>query len=386
LVPDLAADGVQRVGGELDHVERVDADGRLGGVAWLGDRLQEGGAHVGGDGGQPGRTVGAEVGEEPVQGGGVGALGAPHDLAGAVVGDQRQVAVALAPGDLVDAGLEQLLEPVRVEPAGGHPLADHPNGPPGDPDKPRHRGLVHAGRQPRHQVLDVAGEARLRPGERHLLGAHSVGGTVDPAQPGRDDQPEAAKVQVAPRGVHRASVVARPGRVLAVRAHEPAAAQRDRDGDLRRLERDLAHGGTGKGQKAVACGSDAHGQGTSGLGLGHLQPYGLACARRASEPDASSVRSYQHLQAQGPEEHPHSLQEPQKTELQAAFSHPPQGRAVRRTWWRGGRRDDLQASRELQPGVHALWVSAKGAVDNDLVQSALEEGELLIIELGDEQR
>ena len=67
------------------------------------------------------------------------------------------------------------------------------------------------------------------------------------------------------------------------------------------------------------------------------------------------------------------------------FSHPPQGWAARRTWWRGGRRDDLQASRELQPGVHAFWVSAEGAVDNDLVQGALEEGQLLIIELGDEQ-
>jgi hypothetical protein len=42
-------------------------------------------------------------------------------------------------------------------------------------------------------------------------------------------------------------------------------------------------------------------------------------------------------------------------------------------------------SREHQPRVDALWVSAKGAVGNDLVQSALEEGELLIIELGDEQ-
>jgi hypothetical protein len=35
--------------------------------------------------------------------------------------------------------------------------------------------------------------------------------------------------------------------------------------------------------------------------------------------------------------------------------------------------------------MHALWVSAKGAVDDDLVKSAFEEGELLIIELGDEQ-
>src|SRR5437879_5298033 len=35
--------------------------------------------------------------------------------------------------------------------------------------------------------------------------------------------------------------------------------------------------------------------------------------------------------------------------------------------------------------VHALRISAKGAVDDDLVQSVLEEGELLIIELADEQ-
>src|SRR6266705_4728315 len=51
----------------------------------------------------------------------------------------------------------------------------------------------------------------------------------------------------------------------------------------------------------------------------------------------------------------------------------------------GGRRGDLQASRELQPGVHAPRASAKRAVDYDPAQSALEEGELLIIELGDEQ-
>jgi hypothetical protein len=68
----------------------------------------------------------------------------------------------------------------------------------------------------------------------------------------------------------------------------------------------------------------------------------------------------------------------------SALSHRSHGRAVRRTWWRG-RRDDVQVSREFQPGVQGLWVSAKGAVDDDLVQGALEEGELLIVELGDEQ-
>ena len=42
-----------------------------------------------------------------------------------------------------------------------------------------------------------------------------------------------------------------------------------------------------------------------------------------------------------------------------------------------------------RPAVHlggfdGLWVSAKRAVDNDFVQSALEERELVIIELGNE--
>ena len=42
--------------------------------------------------------------------------------------------------------------------------------------------------------------------------------------------------------------------------------------------------------------------------------------------------------------------------------------------------DGASSSRGL-----ASSVSAEGAVDDDLVQGALEEGELLIIELGDEQ-
>src|SRR6266540_4066826 len=96
LVPDLPADLLERVGGQLDDVERVDAHGRLGGVAGRGDRLQEGGSHVGGDGGQLGGSLLAQGSEEPVAGGGVFAFAAPDDLAAAVVGDQRQVAVALA--------------------------------------------------------------------------------------------------------------------------------------------------------------------------------------------------------------------------------------------------------------------------------------------------
>jgi hypothetical protein len=43
------------------------------------------------------------------------------------------------------------------------------------------------------------------------------------------------------------------------------------------------------------------------------------------------------------------------------FFPPAQGRAVRRTWWRGGRRDDLQASRELSRGARALGLSQRSS-------------------------
>jgi len=208
LVPDLPAEGVERVGGQGQHMERVDAHSRLRRVARLGDRLQIRGAHVGGDGGELGGSLLAELGEEPVAGGGVLAFGAPSHLAAAMIGDQGEGAVLLAPGHLVDPDLEQRIQPARVELVGDHPSADRPDRLPGDPHQPADRGLVHPGGQPRHQVLEVAGAARLDPSERDLLGADPVLGAVDPAQFGLDDQPQAAKVQVPPAGVDPAGVIA----------------------------------------------------------------------------------------------------------------------------------------------------------------------------------
>ena len=48
-------------------------------------------------------------------------------------------------------------------------------------------------------------------------------------------------------------------------------------------------------------------------------------------------------------------------------------------------RPELWLEQLLPPRSSRALGLAKGAVDDDLVQSALEEGELLIIELGDEQ-
>jgi hypothetical protein len=41
--------------------------------------------------------------------------------------------------------------------------------------------------------------------------------------------------------------------------------------------------------------------------------------------------------------------------------HPSHGRAVRRTWWSGGHRDDVQVSSELQPGFRAVGVSQRSS-------------------------
>jgi len=66
--------------------------------------------------------------------------------------------------------------------------------------------------------------------------------------------------------------------------------------------------------------------------------------------------------------------------------HPPHGRAVRRTGGAAAVETTCKRAVSSSRGFRGFWVSAKGAVDDDLVQGALEQGELLIIELGDEQR
>jgi len=89
-----------------------------------------------------------------------------------MVTDQGEVAVLLAPGDLVDADVEQVLEPVGVELVLGDALDDPPDGAPVDPHQPTDRALVRPGGQVGDETLEVPGEVRARPGERHALGAN----------------------------------------------------------------------------------------------------------------------------------------------------------------------------------------------------------------------
>ena len=131
-----------------------------------------------------------------VEGGGVLARRAPHDLLGVMVGDQGQVVVVAFPADLVDPDADQPVESGGVEPVGDHPRADPPNTVPVQPGEPGDRGLVGLGRQGGHQVLEVAGEPRAVPGEGHRLHPHPVGRAAQPAQPGTQLHPPAPEVQI----------------------------------------------------------------------------------------------------------------------------------------------------------------------------------------------
>ena len=252
LVPVLAADLVQRRRRHRDDVVVVDHDLGLGRV--LADRLGVAAGHVHRDCGQPGgardqarvqlqprlepRARDAVAGRHGRAGAerdhdrrlrlprapsvrgrvrgwriervkeGVGgrlalAVGAPHRAAFAVVADQREVAVALAPRDLIHRDLKQIAQPVGTQKLVADALDDPPNGLPIDPQKPRDRGLIRLGRQPRDQIVEVAREPGAVAGKRHALHVHPVLGAAKAPQPGTDLQPPAP-----PRDPH----AARPNR------------------------------------------------------------------------------------------------------------------------------------------------------------------------------
>src|SRR6266542_1749707 len=116
----------------------------------------------------------------------------PDRVAGVVVSDDGEVLVALEVAHLVDADAVQPLKAGAVELPRHHPLDDVADRGPGDAEEVLHRRLVHLASHPGHQVLEVAGEARvvLGPGDR--LGDDGVLGAGEPTQHGADvDAPPA---------------------------------------------------------------------------------------------------------------------------------------------------------------------------------------------------
>jgi hypothetical protein len=195
--------------------------------------------------------------------------------------------VTLAPGDLVDAGHEQLVQALLVEPGCHHPANDAPDGVPVDAHQAAQGRLVHGGGEAPDQVLGVSGEPGAGPGEGHLLGAGALGGTVDPTEIGPNFEAPPAQIEVPPRRGDRAGVVTGIGRVLALRAVPLPASQLDGDHHSGRLEH---HGGDrhpGQVHEALQCSGDAN-------GIGLLGSVGVATPNletiRARHPDTRCER------------------------------------------------------------------------------------------------
>jgi hypothetical protein len=100
LVPDLSADLVERVGGELHDVERIDAADRL--RSPLGDRPADPGGHVGGDQLQCFAAFFAQRVEELKHRAAVAAGRGPHEATAVMVDHDGQVALSLAVTDLIN--------------------------------------------------------------------------------------------------------------------------------------------------------------------------------------------------------------------------------------------------------------------------------------------
>lgn len=170
--------------------------------------------------------VGSEVVEEPGQRGRVAALAGPHDGAGVVIGDQRQILVLAAVGDLVHADVVQLVEPGVVELVSHDPRHDRAGGPPVDAAQPGDRGPVGVRDQPRDEVLEVPSVPRPVPRERHRLDRDPLTRAARQAtQPAAHADLPDTEVQRPPRRRLRLPVVPGGGRPPAVRARQAAATQ-----------------------------------------------------------------------------------------------------------------------------------------------------------------
>nr|WP_244867168.1 hypothetical protein [Rhodococcus sp. B50] len=155
-----------------------------------------------------------------------------------------------APGDLVDADVDQIRQPVRVELLGGDPGAHGADGAPGDSAEHRHGGLVTLGGQPHRQVLEVAGEPRSGAGEVDGLRQHPALRAVQSPAPQGEHTDASAQVQVPPRRIDVAGVVAVAGRIVAVWAPHPVAFRTHRDPYPVIDDLDVADGGVRQAQQS----------------------------------------------------------------------------------------------------------------------------------------
>ena len=141
----------------------------------------------------------AERVEEASQRGLVVAGRCPDQPAGVMVDHDRQVAVALAVGDLIDADAPQALQTVDALPGLLRDAGDDPaDGAPGNPQQLGDGGLGGVDCQPRRGVLELAREPRTMPGPGDGGDHHAVLAAAHSGRVGLQQRRHGPKVQRPP--------------------------------------------------------------------------------------------------------------------------------------------------------------------------------------------
>jgi hypothetical protein len=154
--------------------------------------------------------------------------------------------------------LEQVLQPIGIELIGTDAGDDPPDGSPVDPDQPGDRCLVSPGRQPRDQALEIAGEAGAVTSEGDALDPHAVLGALETMELAADLEPPDPEVEMTPDRIDPLTVVAMPGRVVALRADQPPARERDGHDDPILAELNVADPYPVEAEQARESRGDAH--------------------------------------------------------------------------------------------------------------------------------
>ena len=156
----------------------------------------------------------------------------PHQPAGVVVDDHREVLLTCADRDLVKPELRepgaQVAAGLRL---GADAFADPPDRPPRDPHQLADRGRAGVDRQPCGGVVEAAGEPGVVTRPRDRRDHHPVTRALDPRRVGLQETDRRAEIQRPPPAATLAAVIPRAA-TAAVRAAIPLTPDRpDRDHD-----------------------------------------------------------------------------------------------------------------------------------------------------------
>ncbi len=161
-----------------------------------------------------------------------------------------------AVADFVAADQLEAVQAAGGQLLGHDPREDLPDRLPPDPHQPRDLRVAHLLRQPRRQILEIAGVSSARPRPRHRLVQIAAAGAIQPSEPALDHAPQATKVKIPPR--LRALLLELQAARAAARADRLVGSQHNGHDHRPLAELHVPDPCTRKPEHPVECGADSH--------------------------------------------------------------------------------------------------------------------------------